>query len=56
MADFWKIGEYDTICMIQYILPTLLTKPSVYIKKYREISQLRDVKDSIYYMDGNNIK
>ena len=21
LADFWKIGEYDTICMMQYILP-----------------------------------
>ena len=54
LHNFW--AQHIDTQLKKLCVKTLLTKPSVYIRKYREISQVRDVKDTIYYMDVNNTK
>ena len=49
LHNFW--AQHIGTQLKKLCVKTLLMKLSVYIKKYREISQVRDVKDSIYWTE-----
>ena len=56
LADSWKIGEYDTICMRLYILPIGRTVPYlIYHREFQYFSRIPFLKSLLAHKEFNNI-